>query len=127
MGEYQLQAAIAAVHDQAPTYADTDWPRIAGLYRALGRLADNPIVGLNAAVAVAMTQGVSAALQELDVASAALGDHHRIHAVRAHLYELAGDSVRAAAAFRAAAARTANEAERRYLLNAETRLSDRSG
>lgn len=127
VGEYQLQAAIAAVHDQAPTYADTDWPRIAGLYRALGRLADNPIVGLNAAVAVAMTQGVSAALQELDVASAALGDHHRIHAVRAHLYELAGDSVRAAAAFRAAAARTANEAERRYLLNAETRLSDRSG
>ncbi|MGV2983928.1 RNA polymerase sigma factor [Microbacterium sp. AGC85] len=93
VGEYQLQAAIAAVHDQAPTYADTDWPRIAGLYRALGRLADNPIVGLNAAVAVAMTQGIPAALQELDVASAALGDHHRIHAVRAHLYELAGDSV----------------------------------
>lgn len=124
IGEYQLQGAIAAVHDQAPSYADTDWTRISGLYRALGRLTDNPMVGLNAAVAVAMTDGVPAAVQAVDAASAVLGDHHRIHAVRAHLHELAGDRMRAAAEFRAAAARTANEAERRYLADAASRLSD---
>ncbi|GAT74239.1 ECF subfamily RNA polymerase sigma-70 factor [Microbacterium sp. HM58-2] len=126
VGEYQLQAAIAAVHDQAPTYADTDWVRIAGLYRALGRLTDNPMIGLNAAVAVAMTEGVPAALREVDVASDLLGDHHRVHAVRAHLHELAGERARAAAEFRAAAARTANEAERRYLADAASRLSEDS-
>ena len=124
VGEYQLQAAVAAVHDQAPTYADTDWTRIAGLYRALARLSDNPMVGLNAAVAVAMTDGIPAALEGVDAAAAALGDHHRVHAVRAHLHELAGDREQAAAEFRAAAARTANEAERRYLVAAASRLSE---
>lgn len=127
VGEYQLQGAIAAIHDQAPSYADTDWTRISGLYRALGRLADNPMVGLNAAVAVAMTDGVPAAMQAVDAASAVLGDHHRIHAVRAHLHELAGDRALAAAEFRAAAARTANEAERRYLADAASRLSGDTG
>jgi len=123
VGEYQLQAAVAAVHDQAPLHADTDWARIAGLYRALARLTDNPMVGLNAAVAVAMTDGIPAAMEGVDAAAAALGDHHRVHAVRAHLYELSGDRPGAAAAFRAAAARTANEAERRYLADAASRLS----
>lgn len=126
IGEYQLQAAVAAVHDQAPTYADTDWTRIAGLYRALGRLNENPIIGLNAAVAVAMTEGVPAALQGVDAAFVALGDHHRVHAVRAHLHELAGERERAAAEFHAAAARAANEAERRYLADAAARLADTS-
>ncbi len=121
-GEYQLQAAIAAMHDQAPTYADTDWARIAGLYRALARLTDNPMVVLNSAVAIAMTDGVAAGLEATDAAAAAVGDHHRVHAVRAHLYELDGDPTRAVAEFRAAAARTANEAERRYLAEAASRL-----
>ncbi|MFD4958148.1 RNA polymerase sigma factor [Microbacterium sp. NPDC058389] len=127
VGEYQLQAAIAAVHDQAPSYADTDWTRIAGLYRALARLTDNPMVGLNAAVAVAMTDGIPAAMEHVDAASAVLGDHHRVHAVRAHLHELAGEPTRAADEFRAAAARTANEAERRYLADAASRLSGSAG
>ncbi|WP_345542500.1 RNA polymerase sigma factor [Microbacterium jejuense] len=123
VGEYQLQAAIAAVHDQARSYAETDWPRIAGLYGALGRLTDSPVVSLNAAVAVAMTDGIPAGLERVDAAAAALGDHHRVHAVRAHLHELAGHREQAAAEFRAAAARTANEAERRYLTDAAARLA----
>jgi RNA polymerase sigma factor (sigma-70 family) len=123
VGEYQLQAAVAAVHDQAATYAATDWRRIAGLYRALARLSDNPMIGLNSAVAIAMTDGIPAGLAATDAAAAVLGDHHRVHAVRAHLHELGGDAELATAEFRAAAARTANEAERRYLQDTASRLA----
>lgn len=122
VGEYQLQAAVAAVHDQAVVYSDTDWPRIAGLYRALSGLTSNPMMDLNAAVAVAMTDGIPAGFAMTDTAAETLGDHHRVHAVRAHLHELVGDREQAVAEFRAAAARTANEAERRYLSDAASRL-----
>jgi RNA polymerase sigma factor (sigma-70 family) len=117
LGPYQLQAAIAAVHDEAPRAADTDWPQILVLYELLARLAPSPVVTLNHAVAVAMVRGPGAGLEmlaELESDDRMMG-HHRLHAVRAHLLEMAGDAPGARAAFREAARRTTSLPERRYL------------
>ena len=114
-GEYQLQAAIAAVHDHAPSHAETGWPQILSLYGRLERLTGNPMVTLNRAVAAAMAEGPAAGLALLDGVGGRLGGHHRFHAVRGHLLELAGDGAGAAAEFRAAAAGAANLRERHYL------------
>ena len=117
VGPYQVQAAIAAVHDEAPTAEDTDWPQIAALYAVLDRIAPGPMVTLNRAVAVAMVDGPRAGLDMLDTLDddARLADHHRLAAVRAHLLEMAGERAAAADAYRAAAAHAASTPERRYL------------
>ncbi len=114
-GEYQLQAAIAAVHDQAPSHAETGWPQILSVYSRLERLTGNPMVTLNRAVAAAMVEGPAAGLTMLDGVAGRLGRHYRFHAVRGHLLELAGDGAGAAAEFRAAAAGSANLREQHYL------------
>ncbi len=124
-GEYQVQAAIAAVHDQAPTYDDTAWNQIVPLYRRLATMSDNPMVTLNHAVAVAMVDGPDAGLSMLDGLQERLGAHHRLHAVRAHLLERRGDTDAAVAEFRAAAARTDNDRERHYLTLQAARLTHR--
>ena len=123
VGEYQLQAAVAAVHDQAAQYADTDWSDIQSLYRLLERMTGNPMVSLNRAVAAAMAQGPQAGLALLDDLGERLGDHHRLHSVRAHLLELAGDVKPAISEYQAAAARTANLREKHYLTTRAARLS----
>jgi RNA polymerase sigma factor (sigma-70 family) len=115
VGPYQLQAAIAALHNGAPSYAETDWPQIAALYAWLERLTPTPPVRLSRAVAVAMAYGPRRGIVLLD----SLGDdsliRQRERAVRAHLLELDGDTQRAAELFREAATLTDNLAERRYL------------
>ena len=116
MGEYRAQAAIAALHDEAPSHDATDWRRILALYRLLERMADNPMVTLNRAVATGMADGPAAGLAVLDGLDTRLGDHHRLHAVRAHLLEMQGDTTAAAAEFRLAAARATNARERDYLI-----------
>jgi RNA polymerase sigma factor (sigma-70 family) len=124
IGPYQLQAAIAAVHDEAARFEDTDWDQILGLYELLDRLAPGPIVTLNRIVAVAMVHGPGAGLGQLAAAGAepALAGHHRVDAVRAHLLELAGDDEAATAAYRLAARRTLSLAEQRYLESRAARL-----
>ena len=114
LGPYQLQAAIAAVHDEAPTAQDTDWPQILALYELLARVAPNPMVTLNHAVAVAMVHGPRAGLELLATLDAdeRLADHHRLDAVRAHLLEMAGDHGAAREGYRAAARRTTSLPER---------------
>jgi predicted RNA polymerase sigma factor len=121
-GEYQLQAAIAALHDQAPSHASTDWARILTLYDRLESMTGNPVVTLNRAVAVAMAHGPGAGLALLDGLDGQLGGHHRLHSVRAHLLEQAGDRAGAIAEFEAAAARTTNLRERDYLVTRAARL-----
>jgi predicted RNA polymerase sigma factor len=123
VGEYQVQAAIAAVHDQAARHTDTDWAEILSLYSRLERMTGNPIVTLNRAVAAAMVHGPSTGLALLDGLSERLGDHHRLHSVRAHLLELAGDTKSAIVEFRAAAARTTNRREQHYLTTKAARLA----
>jgi RNA polymerase sigma factor (sigma-70 family) len=122
LGPYQVQAAIAAVHAEAPRADDTDWPQILSLYQLLQRLAPNPMVTLNQAVALAMVHGPEAGLSLLD--SLAEDDriayHHRLGAVRAHLLEMAGDDDGALSAYTMAAKRATSLPERRYL---ETRIS----
>ena len=126
IGPYQLQAAIAAVHDEAATAADTDWRQILGLYELLERLAPNPMVTLNRAVAVAMVRGPEPALDVL----AALDDdermagHYRLAAVRAHMWEMAGDRDVARSGYQEAARRTTSIPERRYLESRADRLRD---
>jgi RNA polymerase sigma factor (sigma-70 family) len=117
LGPYQLQAAIAAVHDEAPTAEATDWPQVLALYGLLERMAPNPIVTLNRAVAVAEVHGPAAGLALLDSLAAddRVGGHHRFHAVRAHLLERTGDVDGARAAYREARRRTTNLPEQRYL------------
>jgi RNA polymerase sigma factor (sigma-70 family) len=117
LGRYQLQAAIAAIHDEAPSAEATDWPQILVLYELLERVATNPMVTLNHAVAVAMVQGPRAGLEMLDTldVDGRLAGHHRLEAVRAHLLEMAGDHAQARAAYRAAARRTTSLPEQRYL------------
>jgi RNA polymerase sigma factor (sigma-70 family) len=121
-GSYQLQAAIAAVHDQAPTYAATDWPRIVELYEALRAMADNPVVELNYAVAVGMANGPAVGLTALDGLGDRLADDHRWHAVRAHLLEMAGDAAAARTEYLAAAELTASLPKQRYLHARAARL-----
>jgi RNA polymerase sigma factor (sigma-70 family) len=123
VGEYQLQAAIAALHDQASSHDDTDWPEILSLYGRLEALTGNPMVRLNRAVAAAMARGPGAGLALVDGLDERLGDHHRLHSVRAHLLEQAGDSAAAIAEFRAAAARTTNLREQQYLTTKAARLA----
>jgi len=117
IGPYQLQAAIAAVHAEAPSAEGTDWRQILALYGLLERIAPNPMFTLNRAVAIAMVHGPRAGLAELAKIEGdeRLAGHHRIEAVRAHMLELAGDRPGAAAAYRAAAQLTTSLPERRYL------------
>ena len=122
VGEYQLQAAIAAVHDRAAHADETDWPQILALYGLLERMTGNPVVTLNRAVAAAMADGPAAGLAVLDEVDERLSGHYRLDAVRAHLLELAGDSEAALAHYRAAAARTTSLPEQRYLATRAARL-----
>jgi predicted RNA polymerase sigma factor len=122
LGEYQVQAAIAALHDQALSHDGTDWSQILALYGRLESMTGNPMVRLNRAVAAAMAHGPDAGLALLDGLGERLGDHHRLHSVRAHLLEQAGDREAAAAEFRAAAARTTNLREQQYLTTRAARL-----
>ena len=122
VGEYQLQAAIAAVHDRAPRAMDTDWPQILALYGLLEQMTGNPIVTLNRAVAAAMADGPSAGLAVLDGMDGSLAGHHRLEAVRAHLLEMAGDVGGALEHYRAAAKLTPNLAEQRHLAKRAARL-----
>src|SRR5260370_28985437 len=116
-GPYQLQAAIAAVHDEAATMADTDWPQILSLYDLLELFAPNPFTTLNRAVAVGMVHGPEAGLQVLAelAADKRMARHHRLLATRAHLRELAGDASAAAAHYRDAARRATPLPAPRYL------------
>jgi predicted RNA polymerase sigma factor len=125
---YQLQAAIAAVHDEAPRAQDTDWPRILALYELLGRVAANPMVTLNHAVALAMVNGPRAGLDLLATLDAdeRMAAHHRLDAVRAHLLEMAGDHAAARSGYRTAARRTTSLPEQRYLEARAARLSTES-
>jgi RNA polymerase sigma factor (sigma-70 family) len=125
VGPYQLQAAIAAVHDEATGAQDTDWPQILALYDLLKRMSDNPMVNLNHAIAVAMVHGPTKGLELLDILEEddRLAGHYRLDAVRAHLLELAGNQEGAIRHFRSAAAKTASLPERNYLLIQAARLS----
>ncbi|MGH3372592.1 MAG: RNA polymerase sigma factor [Nocardioidaceae bacterium] len=125
VGPYQLQAAIAAVHDEAVRAEDTDWQQILGLYELLGNLAPGPMITLNRIVAVAMVHGPEAGLDRLAEAEAdpALAGNHRVDAVRAHLLELAGDTAAAAGQYRLAARRTLSLPEQRYLESRAVRLA----
>jgi predicted RNA polymerase sigma factor len=129
VGPYQLQAAIAAVHDEAVRAEDTDWPQILVLYDLLRRMSDNPMVMLNHTVAAAMVHGATRGLELLDAleADARLADHHRLDAVRAHLLELAGDRDGAVTHYRAAAGKTGNLPERNYLLTQAARVAGEPG
>jgi RNA polymerase sigma factor (sigma-70 family) len=124
-GPYQLQAAIAAVHDEASSAEATDWPQILALYQLLMRLSDNPVVALNHAVAVAMVSGARAGLDLLGTLEAdqRTAEDHRLHAVRAHLLELAGDRLAARDAYLAAARRTTSLPQQRYLHGRAARLT----
>jgi RNA polymerase sigma factor (sigma-70 family) len=126
LGPYQLQAAIAAVHDEAPSAQDTDWPQILALYELLERVAPNPMVTLNHAVAVAMVNGPRAGLDLLATLDAddRMAAHHRLDAVRAHLLEMAGDHAAARSTYLTAARRTTSLPERRYLAARAARLHD---
>ena len=126
VGPYQLQAMIAAVHDEAPSSDATDWPQIVELYEALIRLADNPVVSLNHAVAVAMAHGPTAGLAALDQLEkdGRIGDDPRLDAVRAHLLERIGDRAGARACYEAAARRTTSVPRQRYLNEQAARLAD---
>jgi predicted RNA polymerase sigma factor len=125
VGLYQLQAAIAAVHDEAAQPGDTDWPQILALYDLLLRMSDNPMVALNHAIAAAMVHGPKKGLELLDALNtdSRLAGHYRLDAVRAHLLELAGDREGAVMHYRAAAGKTANLPERNYLVMQAARLS----
>ena len=125
-GPYQLQAAIAAVHDEAPDAEATDWPQIMALYELLMRISPNPVVALNHAVAVAMVRGPRAGLDllaELEADERIAGDH-RLDAVRAHLLEMAGERAAAREAYLRAARQTANLPQQRYLHARADRLAD---
>ena len=123
VGEYQLLASIAALHDEASSHTATRWPEIAKTYARLESLTGNPMVRLNRAVAVAMVEGPASGLALLD--GLELHDSHRLHAVRAHLLEETGDLAGAAQGYAAAAARTDNSRERDYLIEQAARISAR--
>lgn len=129
VGPYQLQAAIAAVHDEADSPEATDWRQIAALYGVLLRLDDNPVVALNHAVAVSMVAGPRAGLELLQClgSDARVNADRRFHAVRGHLLEKAGDRAAALAAYRAAARVATNLQQQRYLNQQITRLQARPG
>lgn len=122
VGVYQVQAAIAAVHDEAGRADDTDWPQILTLYGLLERMTDNPMVSLNRAVAVAMVDGPAAGLVMLNGLDERLPGNHRLEAARAHLLEMAGDADGAIAHYRSAAGLTTGLAEQAYLEGRAARL-----
>jgi RNA polymerase sigma factor (sigma-70 family) len=122
LGEYQLQAAIAALHDRAATAADTDWPQILALYGLLEQMTGSPVVALARAVALAFVDGPAAGLAAVDALESRMPDHRRLAAVRAHLYEMAGDREHALDWYRAAARATTSLPERRYLTTRAARL-----
>jgi RNA polymerase sigma factor (sigma-70 family) len=124
VGEYQLQAAIAAEHARAARAEDTDWRQILGLYGLLERVTRNPMVTLNRAIAAAMVEGAGAGLALLADLDQPLSGHHRLHATRAHLLELSGDSEAAIAEYRLAADRTNSLPERHYLTRQAARLNE---
>jgi RNA polymerase sigma factor (sigma-70 family) len=126
VGPYQLQAAIAAVHDKAPDAAATDWPQIMALYELLLRIADNPVVRLNHAVAVAMARGAHAGLELLDELEAddRIAGDHRLQAVRGHLLEMAGERAAARDSYLAAAQQTTSLPQQRYLHAQAARLAE---
>jgi RNA polymerase sigma factor (sigma-70 family) len=126
LGVYQLQAAIAAVHDEAPTAEATDWPQIVALYALLSRVGPNPMVSLNQAVAVAMVDGPAAGLARLDAFADddRIAGGHRLDAVRGHLQEMAGDVAAARGSYLAAARKTTSVPERRYLEARAARLGE---
>jgi RNA polymerase sigma factor (sigma-70 family) len=126
IGPYQLQAAIAAVHDEAARPEDTDWPQILALYELLKRISDNPMVILNHAIAAAMVHGPSKGLELLKAldSDTRIAGHHRLDAVRAHLLEMAGDHQAAITRYRIAASRTTSIPERNYLITQAARLSE---
>ena len=127
-GPYALQAAIAAVHDEAPSAQETDRPQILALYEVLARGSDSPVVWLNHAVALAMVRGPEAGLERVRRLQEGGGLHHghRLDAVHAHLLEMAGDRAAARQAYQAAARATASRPEQRYLLHRAARLADGS-
>ena len=127
-GAYQLQAAIAAIHDEAPNPEETDWPQIKALYELLLQISDNPMVALNHVVAVAMADGPTAGLRRLDTLAAdkLLAEDHRLYAVRAHLLEMSGDTAVAHEAYLDAARRATNLPQQRYLNRQAARLQDAS-
>ncbi|HEU5185871.1 MAG TPA: sigma-70 family RNA polymerase sigma factor [Gemmatimonadaceae bacterium] len=127
IGVYQLQAAIAAVHDEAARSEDTDWPQILALYDVLRGLQDNPMIALNHAIAAAMVHGPPTGLELLEALDGdpRIRGHYRLDAVRAHLHEMAGDHDRALAHYRAAATRTTSIPERNYLTTKAARLRER--
>jgi RNA polymerase sigma factor (sigma-70 family) len=125
-GPYQLQAAIAAIHDEASSADATDWPQITALYELLLQISDNPMVALNHAVAVAMAHGAQAGLDLLKglEADERIAEDHRLHAVRAHLLEMAGDRGAARDSYELAARRTMSQPQQRYLHARAARLTD---
>jgi RNA polymerase sigma factor (sigma-70 family) len=122
VGEYQVQAAIAAIHDRAATAGDTDWSQIAGLYDLLERMTGSPIVRLNRAVAEAMAHGPAEGLAILADLDESLAENHRLAAVRAYLLELSGDTAGAVECYRVAARLTTNLPEQRHLSMRAARL-----
>jgi RNA polymerase sigma factor (sigma-70 family) len=128
IGAYQLQAAVAAVHDEAERVEDTDWRQIAALYGTLQLLSDNPMVALSRAIAVAMVEGPATGLALLDALDAdpRVRGHYRLDAVRGHLLQMAGDDQGAIVRYRAAADRTTSIPERNYLIEKAARLAARA-
>ncbi|WP_329111189.1 sigma-70 family RNA polymerase sigma factor [Micromonospora sp. NBC_01699] len=126
VGPYQIQAAIAALHDEAPSAEKTDWPQIRALYQVLERHSANPVVSLNLAVATAMVYGPTAGLEALAALDAdpRMAGHHRLYAARAHLYEMAGNLPAAIDNYRAAAGRTTSRPEQHYLTLRAARLTN---
>lgn len=126
IGQYQLQAAIAALHDEAAHASETDWPQILALYDLLMHMSNNPVVRLNRTVAAAMVHGPLKGLELLNElqADARLMNHHRLFAIRAHLLELAGEYEQAVTQYRAAAAKTSSMPERNYLLMRAAQLGN---
>ncbi len=124
LGPYQLQAAVAAVHDEAPSAQETDWPQILALYEVLEQVSPGPVVTLNRAVAVAMVHGPRAGLVLLGTLDSddRMAHTHRLEAVRGHLLELAGDPVAARQSYQRAARMTASLPEQHYLALRASRL-----
>jgi RNA polymerase sigma factor (sigma-70 family) len=127
VGEYQLQAAIAACHARAERADETDWRQILALYGLLERMTGNPVVTVNRAVAAAMADGPAAGLAVLDTVDERLDGNYRVDAVRAHLLEMAGDRNAAVEHYRAAAKRTTSLPEQRYLTERAARLKQAQG
>ena len=125
LGPYQLQAAIAAVHDEAPTVEETDWKQVLALYELLEHVSPNPMVTLNRAVALAMVHGPDAGLELLSTleGDTRMAKHHRLHAVRGYLHERSGNGAAAVDSYRSAARLSSNLPERRYLYAKAASLS----